>query len=55
MSIIIKELIIKSIVYEGRKDTPSHQAAIDKSALKKEIAKMCTRIVNDKLKRIKER
>ena len=54
MSIIIKELIIKSIVYEGRQDNRS-TAAIDKSMLRREIAKMCTKIVNDKLKRIKER
>ena len=54
MSIIIKELIIKSIVYEGKKDSRS-PAAIDKSMLRREIAKVCTRIVNDKLKKIKER
>ena len=54
MSIIIKELIIKSIVYEGKKDVKPH-ATIDKSMLKREIAKVCTKIVNDKFKKIKER
>ena len=53
MSIIIKELIIKSIVYEGKKD--NRPAAIDKSTLKREIAKVCAKIINDKFKKIKER
>lgn len=54
MSIIIKELIIKSVVYEGKKDNGSH-TAIDKSMLKREIAKVCTKIIDEKFKRIKER
>ncbi|MCB0375028.1 MAG: hypothetical protein KDD04_03820 [Sinomicrobium sp.] len=54
MSIIIKELIIKSIVYEGRRDD-RNPAAIDRSALKREIAKMCGKIVDEKFRKIKER
>lgn len=53
MSIIIKELIIKSIVYEGRQD--NSPAVLDKTMLKREIAKVCTRIIDDKFKKIKER
>lgn len=54
MSIIIKELIIKSIVYEGKKENRNY-AAVDRSMLKREIAKVCAKIVNDKFKKIKER
>lgn len=54
MSIIIKELVIKSVVYEGKKNSGTH-AAIDKTMLKKEIAKVCAKIVNDEFKKIKER
>jgi hypothetical protein len=54
MSIIIKELVIKSVVYEGNKNnhTPT---SLTKVALKREITKVCSKMVNDALKKIKER